>query len=377
MKKFVAIVGVIFGTCCFGQKSSFYLCLKINNLPPGIHKIDLCFTGGGRMDSVVFSDSVSPEKNEFKYTGTLQEEQLTTLKIRKILSFQFALGPNDTAILELTCKKVNFDYKLSGTKVPSQMANYLYNVFVPQSEQLNLKRTKIDSLKLTVKRDAKQLKKEKRLYDSLFTEYFKYNTAFADTTASACAVYYALSKYLSDTGRYYIYPNVDLAIRRFDNNTPAIKALSKDYAFWQHSDTKLSKGDTLPFTLFPKTTRDNIKKRFYKNRLILIDFWASWCIPCREEFPFLNEAYRKFHSKKFDIVSISLDNKQDLWQKAIKSLEPLWQNHYIEKDAWDSPIVKGLNIKSIPRNYLIDKNGKVYAKDLRQSELIETLNKLL
>jgi thiol-disulfide isomerase/thioredoxin len=76
-----------------------------------------------------------------------------------------------------------------------------------------------------------------------------------------------------------------------------------------------------------------------QNELVLIDFWASWCMPCNEEFPFLNNAYTQLSSRNFDIISISIDKKTDQWKKAIAQFNPLWQLQLIEPNAWESETI--------------------------------------
>jgi thiol-disulfide isomerase/thioredoxin len=252
----------------------------------------------------------------------------------------------------------------------------MYNSFIPQSEALRKQKAVSDSLKL---HDAseKEIEKAAFIYDSLYFRYFRYNTAFADTTVSATAVFYALFRYFSDTGHINISANVERAVLRFDTITP-IKALLQDYNISKNSHTALNNDEVLDIDkYFSDEMMIGIKRALKSKKLILVDFWASWCVPCREEFPFLNEAYEKFQGSGFDIISISLDSKKELWEKSVSSSALLWSNQFWDKDAWESKTVKTLNIKSIPRNYLIDEKGKIYAKDLRGPELMVILKRLL
>ncbi|WCT11958.1 TlpA disulfide reductase family protein [Mucilaginibacter jinjuensis] len=121
-----------------------------------------------------------------------------------------------------------------------------------------------------------------------------------------------------------------------------------------------------------------IKLSDFKGKYVLLDFWASWCVPCRAENPNVVAAYQKYKAKNFDILSVSLDvNKAD-WIKAIKHDGMPW-NHVCDphhSNHWDSRVAKLYNVGLVPSNFLIDPNGVIIAKNLQGEELQQTLKKL-
>ncbi len=115
----------------------------------------------------------------------------------------------------------------------------------------------------------------------------------------------------------------------------------------------------------------------FKGKYTLLDFWASWCAPCREENPTLIKAYNIYQSKGFEIVNVSIDTDELKWQKAIKEDEiGKWQ-HLIDTTGWKSEILKEYHINSIPANFLIDQEGKIIAMNLRGEALLKKLEELL
>ena len=119
----------------------------------------------------------------------------------------------------------------------------------------------------------------------------------------------------------------------------------------------------------------DIKK--LRGKIVLIDFWASWCGPCRKSNPNLVTMYNKLKNKGFEIVSISLDEDFNKWQKAIIEDNLSWQNHISELRGWNSQITNFFGINSIPFTMVLDRNGIVIAKDLHGDNLQNFILKAL
>ena len=109
-----------------------------------------------------------------------------------------------------------------------------------------------------------------------------------------------------------------------------------------------------------------------KGRYVLIDFWASWCGPCRAEMPNVTACYEKYHAKGLDIVAISFDTNKDAWLRAINTMKMPWV-HLSDLAGWNSLGAKTYDIKGIPANILLDGEGNIIDNDLRDYMLEEKL----
>ena len=154
----------------------------------------------------------------------------------------------------------------------------------------------------------------------------------------------------------------DALVQKYPNN-PYVKHLSD----------KL-KGVLLPGMDAPeismKDTEGNIRRLSdLRGKVVLIDFWASWCGPCRRENPNVVKLYKKYHDKGFEIYSVSLDKEKSAWLKAIKDDGLVWSNHVSDLNGWTSSGGKTYGIMSVPSTVLVDKDGKIIARNLRGPEL--------
>ena len=112
-----------------------------------------------------------------------------------------------------------------------------------------------------------------------------------------------------------------------------------------------------------------------RGSVVLIDFWASWCGPCRRENPNVKKVYEKYHSKGFEILGVSLDRQEAAWKKAIEADGLEWQ-HISDLKGWQSEHAKLYSVRSIPATFLLDKDGKIIAKNLRGPQLENKLKEV-
>ena len=134
-------------------------------------------------------------------------------------------------------------------------------------------------------------------------------------------------------------------------------------------------GTTAPDFAMADTTGTQISLSSFRGKYVLIDFWASWCIPCRAENPTLVKIMKKYKSRNFTILSISLDNEKKPWLKAINSDDLEW-THLSDLSGWGNPVRLNYYITLIPNNYLVAPNGKIIARNLQGDQLADFLNTL-
>lgn len=120
-----------------------------------------------------------------------------------------------------------------------------------------------------------------------------------------------------------------------------------------------------------------LKLSSLRGKVVLIDFWASWCGPCRQENPNVVRAYNKFKDKGFTVFSVSLDDDANAWKRAIKTDGMIWPNHVSDLKKWNSPLPELYGFDGIPYTVLIDKQGKIIGTNLRGPALEQKLNEIL
>jgi peroxiredoxin len=131
----------------------------------------------------------------------------------------------------------------------------------------------------------------------------------------------------------------------------------------------------MDFTL-PDADGKDISLASYKGKYVLVDFWASWCGPCRAENPNVVKAYSRFKEKGFEILGVSLDDKKDKWQAAVQADNLAW-THVSDLKGWKNAVAEQYGIRAIPQNLLLDPQGVIIAKNLRGDALEKKLEEVL
>lgn len=170
------------------------------------------------------------------------------------------------------------------------------------------------------------------------------------------------------------------------SNTLFYNQLNKDYQMVVKQLQKMNRPkDEAPEINLPNPQGENIALSSLRGKVVLVDFWASWCGPCRRENPNVVRLYKKYKDQGFTVYSVSLDgvpkqkqmgNSKQSWEQAIQQDGLIWPNHVSELEGWNSQVIKDYGINSIPYTLLLDREGKIIGERLRGPGLEQKLEEI-
>ena len=157
---------------------------------------------------------------------------------------------------------------------------------------------------------------------------------------------------------------------------PNHQLVKERYAIETSPATATSVGAIAPDLAFPDPDGNIRKLSDLRGKVVLLDFWASWCRPCRGENPHVVAMYQKYHDKGFEVFSVSLDRDKESWKRAIAADGLVWPNHVSDLKYWSSEAARTYGVSSIPCTFLLDPDGRIIAKNLRGESLTKALQQI-
>ena len=377
MKKIISIaIGISLLSCNNKDQSGLEVKGTIKNSPAKFVYLEEDVAGSPQ--PVIVDSTTVGKDGSFKLSGKTKEETMLLLRTDQS-QFPFALVINDTKDITVNADLANKaePYTVNGS--PASQALIDLDKNLDQQAQSIYEMGKVmDSLSKVRQKDTAN----KALDSTLNIRFGELDAAAQqlknnakntiEQSTSPVLSLYALGAYQrmaqnlglqgfsnSETGDI-----INKAATKFPNST-ALAEAKKKYQPRKAAD----------FTL-PDVNGKPVSLSSFKGKYVLVDFWASWCGPCRQENPNVVAAYKRFKDKNFTILGVSLDQTKDAWLKAINDDGITW-TQVSDLKFWNNAAASLYNVNSIPYNFLVDPNGNIIAEELRGPELMNTLNRVL
>jgi peroxiredoxin len=331
-----------------------------------------------RADGVTVRDSVAPTDGKYSFSGKTSEPIMATIFVRykndaagkPIKMFQ----PRDYASVFVTAGSIQVTSvdSFSNVTVAGSKAHEAYLALSEKTKPVNDKMqaaSKAYSAAYQAK-DSATMKTLDATFDALDAEMKEVYKGYLNANNNSPIAMYALGQMAGWDINPEVVEPIYKALSESARATPSGKAFAEKIV-----TAKKTAVGAMAMDFTQNDTLDvPVSLSSFKGKYVLIDFWASWCGPCRQENPNVVKAFQTYNAKGFTVLGVSLDQPgaKDKWMKAIHDDNLTW-TQVSDLKYWDNQVAKQYGIQAIPQNFLVDPAGKIIAKNIRGEELSSKL----